>query len=138
MANSQPFISLLDEPLWASIEDHRWALQACSDCGTFRYPPAPVCANCLSMSSRWTPLSGRGSIISWVIFHRQYFDDYPPPYNVVAVQLEEGPLVISNLEGEEPDGSWLGRPVEVTYGRHSSGRAIPKMKLRHEAKDQAV
>lgn len=130
MANSQPFITLLDEPMWDSIEKHQWALQSCSQCGTFRYPPAPICANCLSMSAEWKTLSGRGSIISWVVFHRQYFDDFPPPYNAVAVQLEEGPLVISNLEGETPQRSWIGQQVEVVYGRHSSGRTIPKVKLR--------
>jgi uncharacterized OB-fold protein len=137
MANSQPFISLLDEPMWESIDAHQWSLQACTDCGTFRYPPAPICANCLSMASKWTALSGRGSIISWVVFHRQYFDDYPPPYNVVAVQLEEGPLVISNLEGEEPNGSWIDRQVQVIYGTHSSGRVIPRMKLRGAPGEEA-
>lgn len=138
MANSQPFISLVDEPMWASIEKHQWALQSCTECGTFRYPPAPVCSNCLSMSAEWTALSGRGTIISWVVFHRQYFDDYPPPYNVVAVQLEEGPLVISNLEGKEPKGNWIGLPVQVTYAVHSSGRAIPRMTLRDGMGEQST
>jgi uncharacterized OB-fold protein len=137
MANSQPFVSLLDEPMWASIEKHQWALQSCSECRTFRYPPAPICPNCLSMSSEWSALSGQGTIISWVVFHRQYFDDYPPPYNAIAVQLDEGPLVISNLEGEEPKGSWIGRKVQVTYGRHSSGMTLPRMKLRDAQGEQS-
>lgn len=135
MANSQPFISHLDEPMWASIDRHQWSLQKCVSCDTFRYPPAPICHNCLSLESAWTPLSGLGRIISWVVFHKQYFEDYPAPYNVVAVQLEEGPLVISNLEGPEPDKSWIGEAVEITYAKHSSGRALPRVKLSARAKE---
>jgi uncharacterized OB-fold protein len=129
LANSQPIISLYDEPMWESIRARRWELQCCDSCGTFRYPPAPICANCLSMATTWMPLAGRGRIISWVVFHRQYFDDYPVPYNVVTVQLKEGPLVISNLDGRVPEGSWIGAEVEVCYGEHVSGTLIPKMRL---------
>jgi hypothetical protein len=53
-----------------------------------------------------------------VIFRKQYFDDHPAPYNVIAVRLEEGPIVVSNLTGTEPDGSWIGTPVTLTYRRH--------------------
>ncbi len=80
-------------------------------------------------SYTWKPLSGRGKILSWVVFHRQYFEDYPPPYNVVAVQLAEGPIVISNLTGDEPTGSWIGREVEICYEDSKENGLTPKVKL---------
>ncbi len=129
MTHSRAVVSLYDEPMWKSIEAGRWALQQCDDCGTHRYPPAPICAKCLSMSYTWKPLSGQGKILSWVVFHRQYFDDYKPPYNVVAVQLAEGPIVISNLVGTEPRGSWIGRDVAICYERDAEGGAIPRVTL---------
>ena len=52
-------------------------------------------------------MSGRGTIMSWVTFHRQYFDDFPPPYNAVAVRLVEGPIVVTNLIGTAPSESWM-------------------------------
>src|SRR5262245_19506 len=115
MANSRAFVTMYDEPMWASIRNKRMELQQCSSCKRFRYPPAPNCPNCLSMDYEWTPVSGRGKILSWVVFHRQYFDNYKPPYNVVAVQLEEGPIVMSNLVGPEPSGTWIDQPVEIVY-----------------------
>ncbi len=129
MANSQPIISLYDEPMWESIRARAWKLQQCDDCGKFRYPPAPNCPHCLSLAATWKPLSCHGKIVSWVVFHRQYFDNFPTPYNSVAVQLAEGPLVISNLVGPEPEGSWVGKDVEVCYEEDPAIGTVPKVRL---------
>jgi len=129
MANSQPVISLYDRPMWDSIHRERWELQQCDACTAFRYPPAPACPRCLSLAATWRPLSGRGTIVSWVVFHRKYFDDHPPPYNVVAVQLAEGPLVVTNLVGETPQGSWIGRAVEICYAPDARGEPLPRVRL---------
>ena len=129
MANSQAIITHYDKPMWASIHRHRWELPRCDDCGTTHYPPSPVCQRCLSMDLTWKPLSGGGKIISWVVFHKRYFDDFPPPYNVVTVQLDEGPLVITNLVGEQPLDGWIDRRVEVVYEPDLRGEALPKVRL---------
>lgn len=129
MAESRAVVSMVDEPMWASIRAQSWSLQVCDDCETTRYPPAPCCPACLSPAATWKPLRGRGEIISWVVFHRQYFDNHPPPYNVVAVKLDEGPLVISNLVGPEPEGSWIGRAVSIVYGDDGTGLTVPKVTL---------
>lgn len=118
MGASQRVQTMYDMPMWESMERKRLELPKCDDCGTFRYPPSPICADCLSMNYKWTPVSGRGSILSWVVFHRKYFDDHPPPYNSVAVQLDEGPIVTSQLVGEPPQGNWIGTAVELCYEPH--------------------
>ncbi len=63
-----------------------------------------------------------------MVFHRKYFDDYPPPYNVVAVELAEGPIVVTNLVGPEPAGSWIGAAVELCYEPHQ-GRTLHRARL---------
>jgi uncharacterized OB-fold protein len=115
---SQRVVTLYDQPMWDSMERRKLELQSCSACGRFRYPPGPACPHCRSMEYRWTPVSGDGAILSWVVFHRQYFEDYPPPYNAVAVQLAEGPIIVSTLVGEKPEGSWIGAKVELDYEPH--------------------
>lgn len=129
MSYARAVKTIYDEPMWESVRARQWALQRCDNCAEFRYPPAPNCPHCLSLNYTWTPLSGRGKILSWVVFHRQYLPDYPPPYNVVAVQLAEGPIVISNLLGTEPEGSWIGREVTVCYEPDAEGNLMPKMQL---------
>ena len=69
------------------------------------------------------------AILSWVVFHKEYLDDYKPPYNVVAVQLEEGPITISNLSGPEPSGTWIGKAVEIIYESGADGETLPRVRL---------
>ncbi len=103
------------QQFWDFTKEQQFRLQRCSECGKYRWPPAPVCDECLSEAYEWTPASGRGKVISWVTFRRQYFPEYPPPHQVVMVELEEGPLFISNPV--EMDGAALadGLPVTLTW-----------------------
>lgn len=119
---------LYDEPMWGGFEKRVLLLQECSSCGASRYPPAAVCPKCLAPEHRWAEASGKGTIVSWAIFHRQYLPEYPAPYNVIAVQLEEGPLMASNLEGPPPEGSWIGRAVVLTWSDSAAG-GLPRFRL---------
>ena len=49
----------------------------------------------------WVLASGRASLFSYVVYRRQYHPDFPVPYNVAAVVLEEGPLLISTIVSEQ-------------------------------------
>jgi uncharacterized OB-fold protein len=112
-------MGICDGPMWDSIEHRGLKLQTCLGCGLVRYPPAPICEKCLSLESEWRPVSGKGEILSWVVFQRKYFDDFPPPYNSIAVRLAEGPIIVTNLVGPEPEGSWIGRDVQLDYVEHA-------------------
>ena len=127
---SPPIVmGLYDRPMWDSIAQRAMRLQKCKQCGTFRYPPGPTCGSCLSVDFEWHAISGKAIIWSWVVFHRQYLEAYPPPYNVISVQLEEGPLMVSNLEGPEPTGSWIGQAVEICYITLNGGVVLPRFRL---------
>ncbi|MCC7272811.1 MAG: OB-fold domain-containing protein [Alphaproteobacteria bacterium] len=125
----QPVLGLYDGPMWESIRARGMRLQCCRACGAYRYPPGPACPKCLSLDYDWKPLRGTGTVISWVVFHRQYLPAYPAPYNVIAVQLDEGPIMISNLEGEPPAGSWVDARVALTYAEDGTGAVLPRFTL---------
>jgi uncharacterized OB-fold protein len=110
----EPRKNIYEQPFWDFVQEHRLRLQRCSDCGRMRYPPAPVCADCLSDNYTWEPVSGHGTLLSWVVFHRQYFAELPTPYCVAAAQLAEGPILIANLV-DPPGEPWLGMSVTLTY-----------------------
>lgn len=118
MSNTRRHVGFYDHHMWQSIDRRAMELQACTACGTVRYPPGPACPHCLSLEWDWRPVCGRGTIMSWVTFHRQYFDDFPPPYNAVAVRLAEGPIVVTNLVGTAPSESWIGKEVVLDYVEH--------------------
>ena len=123
-------LGLYDSRFWAELVGSRTLrLQCCSACATYRYPPGPACPACLSDACYWDSVSGEGEIVSWVIFHRQYMPEYPPPYNVIAVRLREGPLMISNLVGPVPEGSWIGRKVHCFVQAMDDGSVLPRFRL---------
>jgi uncharacterized OB-fold protein len=123
-------LGLYDLPFWNYLkQDKTMRLQCCLNCKTWRYPPGPVCQECLSPDSEWKPVSGDGEILSWIIFHRQYLPEYPAPYNVIAVRLAEGPTIISNLVDDIPDSSLLGKRVALSLVEMDDGAVLPRFRL---------
>ncbi len=122
-------IGFYDKPMWDSIDAHAMTLQRCTASGQFLYPPGPAAPRHSPGTLEWVPISGRATILSWVIFHRQYLPAYPPPYNAIAVRLEEGPVMVSNLEGTTPTGSWIGRAVRMIYVDMPDGVVLPRFVL---------
>jgi hypothetical protein len=98
--------------------------QQCTACGFRRYPPAPVCPECLASESEWMPDDGVGAIWSYCVYHRAFDPAFSGavPYNVVLVELDSGPRMISNVLGIEPSDLRIGlrvmaRPREIAPGR---------------------
>jgi uncharacterized OB-fold protein len=88
-----------DDGFRAACEEGEFRLLRCEACGTVVFPAGPVCYSCLSDDLRWAPMSGGGVLYSWVRFHRRYFPELEPPYECGSIQLDEGPLFITALEG---------------------------------------
>lgn len=118
-----------DLAFWTEAKRGRFVIQQCTNCKKFRFPSVPTCKQCLSLDHAWTPVSGKGTIWSWAVFHRPYFQDVEVPYTVVIVELEEGPLVATNLVGGEGATPTIGAPVEVVFQDVDETMAIPQFKL---------
>ena len=114
-ARPNPQKSIFDKEYWAFARKGELRVQRCEPCGTHRYPPAAICHHCLSDAFEWSLLSGRGRLVSWTRFHRQYFATIPVPYTVVSVQTDEGPMMIGNLVGGTADAPEFDMPVEVVF-----------------------
>ncbi len=99
---------------WQGCRERRLMLQRCGDCGAFRFPPRPRCAACLSASVTWAESSGRGEVASYTICHPPVLPAFAEkvPYNVIVVRVDEGPFLVSNLRGGEPQ---VGMRVAVEF-----------------------
>jgi len=97
MATPRPIRSMdpYAEQFWNHTQQKEFRLQQCSDCSKFRWPPGPTCDKCLSDEFTWTPMGGRGKVLSWTTFRRGYFPEYPAPHTVIVLELDEGPLFVA-------------------------------------------
>jgi len=129
-----PRLDPLIRPFWEHAKAGRLAVQRCDDCGDRHFPPSPICPACNSDRQSWTPVSGRGTLESWVAFHRAYWPGFQPdlPYDVCLVRLAEGPLLVSNLLGGA-EGAKLGAAVEVVFDPVTDTITLPKWKLTRAA-----
>lgn len=118
-AYSKPLPAITEEnrPYWESAKAHRLALPRCGACGRFRFPPTSHCPNCLSAETAWQAVSGRGTVYSFVVMHQVYDSAFKDdvPYNVAAVELDEGPRLYTNLVGIANAAIRVGMPVRVVY-----------------------
>lgn len=123
LVRPEPRRNVYEAPFWEFVQSHDLRLQRCAECGAYRYPPGPACAGCLSIAWEWAPLSGRGQLVSWVVFHRQYFPELPVPYYVAAVSTAEGPILIANLVNLGDRAPCLDMPMQLVYetARNAAG-----------------
>ena len=94
-------------PFWSGAARGELLVQVCAACGQRRIPPRPMCPVCRSVRHQWMPLSGRGTIWSFVVAHPPLLPAYQAlaPYNVITVALDDDPKLrlVGNLVAR-PDG----------------------------------
>jgi uncharacterized OB-fold protein len=123
-----PKPSIETEPFWAAVQERRLVVPKCENCGTLTFPPTVACPACASDRFSWTPVSGRGTIYSFTVYHRVYHPAFKGkvPYVVAVVALEEGPRIISNVVGLPPGEVTCEMPVSVIFEEVRDGYLIPK------------
>lgn len=99
MTEPTPEITALSEPYWDSLAAGVLVFQRCRSCGHAWLPPREACPSCLAADYLWQPASGRGRVLSWVVYHKAYAEHLESrlPYDVTLVELEEGPRLLSNV-----------------------------------------
>ena len=91
-------------------------IQRCTTCGNRQLYPRDRCLVCRG-AVEWVEASGRGTVYSFTVIRQNYsrpFRDWIP-YVVALVDLEEGPRVMTNIVGCEPDLVRIGMPVRAQF-----------------------
>ena len=121
----KPTMSPDSLPLWQGYEEHVIRLPHCTDCGHNHLPPGPICPLCFSNRLEWITASGRGTVSTWVVVQRKYFEDFDPPYVVAQIQLAEGPRLTAAMDIADVDRVAIGMPVEADYQTAPNGMTLP-------------
>jgi uncharacterized OB-fold protein len=118
-------------PYWEACKRHELMVQRCNDCGQYYFYPRPYCPHCLSDKTEWTRVSGKGTLLTYVINHRPApgFES-EAPYVIAIVKLAEGPHLMTNVVEVEPKPENLkpGMELEVVFDDVSDQIALPKFR----------
>ena len=102
---------------WEGCARHELVLQRCRDCSTVQHRPRGLCVSCLSDSIEHFVASGRGVVYTFTVTHQNGLPGFRDacPYVLAYVALEEGPHLMTNIVGCEPDEVEIGMPVVVEF-----------------------
>jgi uncharacterized OB-fold protein len=122
-----PTIDEESRPFWDAARERRFLIVRCNACGEAHHYPRPFCPTCWSDDVSWETASGRGTLYT---YSTVYMNDLPPfgervPYVAAAVDLEEGPRVLTNIVGCEPADLEIGMAVEVDYRELTPEITVP-------------
>ncbi len=127
-----PRITPDNAPFWDGCRRHVLMLPWCEDCDRAHFPPGPVCPYCFGDCIAWRQASGRGTVSTWVVVHREWFPAFRDdlPYNVVQVELEEGVRLTANVVDLSNEALRVGLPVEVVFDDVGETITLPRFRPR--------
>jgi uncharacterized protein len=136
VAGAVPIVVEETRGYWEGTLAEEIRIQRCNTCGHLQLPWGPCCTRCLSQDLGYQVASGRGTVFSFTIVRQAIHPDFSAqvPYVVADVQLEEGPVMTSNVTDcaaedvsiDMPVRSWFDKELEDAF--HVKLR-LPKFKL---------
>jgi uncharacterized OB-fold protein len=123
-----PYRTLETAAFWDACAEDRLVVPRCDVCGELFWYPRLVCPRCGSGAVTFVEVSGRGTVYARTIMRR---GDGPfrdvAPYVLAFVQLDEGPTLMTNIVGADPESVAIGQAVRVVFDRVAdSADAVPR------------
>jgi uncharacterized OB-fold protein len=112
-----PTIEDASRPYWDAARAGKLLIAKCNACKKVHHYPRPFCPSCWSEDVEAVEASGRGTLYT---YSTVYVNDLHPfktrlPYIAAMVELDEGPRLMTNIEGCEPSDLHVGMPVQVDF-----------------------
>ena len=117
-------------PYWEGCARGELVLQRCTECGGVQHRPRALCVTCFSDTVEHFVATGRGQVHTYTITYQNHAKGFREacPYVLAYVELEEGPRLLTNIVGCEPDAVRVGLPVEVEFAETDGEFAVPRFR----------
>jgi uncharacterized protein len=106
-------------PFWEAAAKGQLAIPRCELCGKYVWYPEGTCRHCTGTRLRWTAVSGRGSLFSWVVVHRAFLpqlaDQVPFVSALVSLQEDPGVRLVSRIVDCPLDALRIDMPLQVAF-----------------------
>jgi len=131
VAGAVPIVVEETRGYWEGTLAEELRIQKCNTCGHLQMPWGPCCARCLSQDLGYQIASGRGSVFSFTVVRQAIHPDFSAqvPYVVADVQLEEGPIMTSNVTDIEPEAVSIDMPLRVWFDEELEDAFHVKLRL---------
>jgi len=131
VAGAVPIVVEETRGYWEGTLAEELRIQKCDACGHLQLPWGPCCARCLSQDLGWVAASGRGTVFSSTIVRQAIHPNFSAqvPYVVADVQLEEGPVMTTNVTDCAPESVSIGMPVRVWFDQELEDAFHVKLRL---------
>jgi uncharacterized OB-fold protein len=126
LAKPSPKPSAESAPYWAAANRGELTIQRCVTTGRFFFYPRTYSPFVTGGATEWVTVSGRARLYSYIIDFRPPPAFGPGPNVIAVVELAEGPRMMTNLVGVEPDPEQLPLDMELMVEFESRGdQAVP-------------
>ena len=116
-AKPLPEPSAVTRPFWDGLREGRLRLQRSRTTGQWVFYPRAVSPFGAGDELDWQDASGRGTVYSFTIARRPTAPQWEgeTPYVIAIVELAEGPRLITNIVGCDPESVRIGMPVTAEF-----------------------
>jgi uncharacterized OB-fold protein len=116
------------EPFWDAAASGRLLIQRCVTSGRFQWYPRPHSLHASGGQLEWVEASGIGCVFSFTIMYRgpgPAAAKLHRPRVVALIELEEGPIVLAEIQEADPTKIAVGMKVQVRFIQNGSGPSFP-------------
>jgi uncharacterized OB-fold protein len=101
----------------------------CATCGRVLHMPRRWCHHCAAGEVRWREVRPAGTVYSFSVVAHQIHPDFPVPYTVVLIDLDDAPgtRLVGRIEGRPPLA--IGDAVNARFIPFSDGTALPEWRV---------
>lgn len=96
-----------DETYWNALNQNKFMIQCCDECGKDNFPPSMSCRNCGNTSLNWQINKGKAQVYSSTTVRTRTGN-----YNVAIIQLDTGARMLSHIDNIEPEKVHIGQKVQ--------------------------
>jgi uncharacterized protein len=112
-----PVVDSASAPYWAAAREGRLLIAKCESCQRVHHYPRPFCPHCWSEDVHPVAASGHGTLYT---YSTVYVNDLSPfsgrlPYVAAIVELDEGPRLMTAIEGVAADDLRVGMLVTAVF-----------------------
>ncbi len=121
----RPEIDTFTRRYWNAAAEGRLLIRRCRGCGDAHHYPREICPSCWSDAVDWEEASGRATLYTWSVVHR---NDLPPfgdrvPYTAAVVTLAEGPRMMTEVVDCPESDLRIGMELRVAF-RTGEGEGV--------------